>query len=362
MVSIIYPYRNLEQERLDNSLASLSLQDDKSFEVILVDYGSDDLHSKLLIELISKYPFVKYIYSYTQYQIWSRSKALNIGIKNASFEILFTADVDMIFTPDLVSFLIKEYKQDVVSCFKVAYLRKNFSFTNFPILEKNISNYSTSGAQGILLFSKSKAFSVLGYDEFMHGWGSEDNDFVNRLLSENLEFNFIEDIFVYHQWHQNFSSFNDLKLTSKLAVMNIQGLNSYKYYKNKELNQITVNRNWGVVVSKNDYEKLNFPTLHLNIDNKIASVDFLFNELMAINFGIVKIIVKDLNTKTNALSTLKNVIKKKSFKNRVFYDLKHINDQLLKFLFFQNILNYSLIIDLDGKSIELVYEKKAIIL
>ena len=54
MVSIIYPYRNLEQERLDNSLASLSLQDDKSFEVILVDYGSDDLHSKLLIELISK--------------------------------------------------------------------------------------------------------------------------------------------------------------------------------------------------------------------------------------------------------------------------------------------------------------------
>ena len=75
-----------------------------------------------------------------------------------------------------------------------------------------------------------------------------------------------------------------------------------------------------------------------------------------------EIIVKDLNTKTNALSTLKNVIKKKSFKNRVFYDLKHINDQLLKFLFFQNILNYSLIIDLDGKSIELVYEKKAIIL
>jgi glycosyltransferase involved in cell wall biosynthesis len=361
MVSIIYPYRNLEPERLSKSLASLSIQDDRSFEVILVDYGSDDFYSKLLIELISKYPFVKYIYSYTQYQIWSRSKALNIGIKNASFEILFTADVDMIFTPELISFLIKEYKQDVVSCFKVAYLKKK-ALTNFPIAEKNIISYSNSGAQGILLFSKSEAICVSCYDEFMHGWGSEDNDFVNRLLSNNLNFNFIEKIFVYHQWHQNFSSLNDLPLTSKLAVMNIQGLNSYKYHKNKALKQIAVNTNWGDVVLENDFEKLNFPTLHLNIDNKIASVDFLFYEISMVNFGIVKITVKDLNTRKYTLSNLKNIVKKKSFKNRVFYDLKHINDQLLKFLFFQNILNYSLIIDLDAKLIELVYEKKAIIL
>lgn len=357
MLSIIYPYRNLEQERLYKSLNSLSLQDNKNFEVILVDYGSDSCYSEMLIALIAKYPFVKYVYTHTKYQIWSRAKALNIGIKNASSEILFTADADMIFSPDLVNYLLTVYKNDVISCFKVAYLKKNFSFTTFPIVEKNIINYSTSGAQGILLFSKSQAFSVLGYDEFMHGWGSEDNDFVNRLLCKNLKFNFIENIFVYHQWHKNFSSLNDLQLTSKLAVMNVQGLNSYRYFKNKELKRITVNGNWGEVVSKNDYEKLNFPTLHLNIDNKIASVDFLFNELRTINFGIVKITVKGLYIRKYSLSSLKNIIKKKSFKNRIFYDLKYVNDQLIKFIFFQNILNYSLIVDLEANLIELVYEK-----
>mgnify|MGYP006168679861 CR=1 FL=1 len=36
--------------------------------------------------LLSQYHFVSYIYSYTEFEPWSRAKALNIGLKNSNME------------------------------------------------------------------------------------------------------------------------------------------------------------------------------------------------------------------------------------------------------------------------------------
>ncbi len=358
MISIIYPYRNLELLRLEKSLNSLRDQTINKFEVILVDYGSDSSYTNMVSNLVSKYSFVKYYYSYTQNQIWSRAKALNIGIKKANFDILFTADVDMIFKPELLCYLQNLDCRNTIFCFKVAYLKKAFSFDKFPIERYNIDSYSSTGAQGILLFSKEKSIKICGYDEFMHGWGSEDNDFLNRMRLSNLNYQYVDTLFVYHQWHSKFGSLNDRNLTKKLSVMNVQGFNSLRYERNKEKKIIAINKNWGKLIEESDFLKLSKPQKEIFIDNKIASIDFLLNELVSFKDEIIKVVIIDNKAiKTSFVKGFKNILFKNQRKDRIFYDFKEVNDKLLKEMIFNRILNYSLIIDFEKKAMELIFEK-----
>ena len=102
MLSIIYPYRNRELQRIKNSLDSLKVQTNKQFEVYFVNYGSELQHSMQIEKLCKEYEWVTYLLHSTQFQPWNKSRALNSVIKNLNTDFCFVADVDMIFHPEFV--------------------------------------------------------------------------------------------------------------------------------------------------------------------------------------------------------------------------------------------------------------------
>src|SRR5215204_1188495 len=96
-ITILYTFRNRDTRRIKNSLDSLAKQSVQNFNVIFVDYGSNDVVSSEIRVLLNQYDFVTYIYLFTQEQPWNKCKALNYAIRNLESDYCFTADADMIF-------------------------------------------------------------------------------------------------------------------------------------------------------------------------------------------------------------------------------------------------------------------------
>lgn len=348
MISIIYSYRNLDCQRLNLSLESLEKQSNKNFEVVLVDFGSNNYFSEAIKKVISKYSFVRYIYTYTENQIWSRSRALNLAIKESKFDKIFSSDVDMIFDEKLVDRLLDLYDEKKVTHFKVGYLKKKFKM---PIKNRDIESYSNKGAQGILLFSKSKAFEITGYDEFMCGWGCEDNDFLNRFKSIGIASEFYENILVYHQWHKKFTEYKDKSLTQNLAIMNVLGFNYFKLQRNITDKVIKVNEIWGKKITEDSYNDLFKIDNKIEINNKRAAFDFLINDLENTAYEKIYIVIID-SCRREPLQFLKAIIKNHAA-DRTYYSMKFINDVVLKKLVFMGVKNYYYNVDASLKRIEL---------
>ena len=122
MLTLIYPYRNREIERIRKSLNSLTNQTNKSFHVYFVDYGSDIETAKKTELLVQNFSFVKYQYYPTHFQPWNKSRALNSVIKKLNDGFCFVADVDMIFHPEFVERAISLQNNSTVTYFKVGFL------------------------------------------------------------------------------------------------------------------------------------------------------------------------------------------------------------------------------------------------
>ncbi|WP_278020440.1 glycosyltransferase family 2 protein [Flavobacterium ginsengisoli] len=205
MITIIFPYRNRESVRVKRSLDSLREQTNSDFEVVFVDYGSNSVSASNIKDLVANYKFVKYIYNYSEFQPWSRAKAINIGLKNATTEYIFTADVDMIFNPNFVCKL-HELKNPLKGYyFKVGFLNEKESESDKKFQDLEIDFSSGVGAQGLSLFHLNSLKEVRGYDEFLHFWGAEDIDIHNRLEKNGVESIFYsEEILMLHQWHTSY--------------------------------------------------------------------------------------------------------------------------------------------------------------
>lgn len=346
MISIIYSYRNLDCTRLKLSLESLEKQNNINFEVILVDYGSSKFFKEAVQKLTSQFSFVRYIYTNTEYQIWSRSRALNIGIKESKFNIIFSSDVDMIFNENLINNLLELYNEQKVTHFKVGYLKKG---VKLPIKTHDIESYSKIGAQGMLLFSKDKAFEITGYDEFMSGWGCEDNDFVNRFKLIGVTSEYHENILIYHQWHKKFAEYSDRTLTQKLGITNVIGFNHFKMQQNLINKVAQVNEIWGEKITEEQYKKLQQYQTTKFLNNKRATIDFLLNDLNVLKQ--THIIITEIDNK-DKFKFLKKIIRKEA-EDRTYYSMKFINDVILKKLIFLRAKNYYFQVDSSLKKIEL---------
>ena len=66
---------------LENCLNSLRNQTNTNYKVVLVDYGSSIEFKNKLTRLISNYPFVSLIRCETNLQLWCKSRAINIALK-----------------------------------------------------------------------------------------------------------------------------------------------------------------------------------------------------------------------------------------------------------------------------------------
>ncbi|MDP2060793.1 MAG: galactosyltransferase-related protein, partial [Flavobacteriaceae bacterium] len=228
MLTILYVYKDKDCVRLEHSLQSLKHQTFDDFKVILVDYGSNKKFSDELQKTIKKFNFVKVISSYNSNQIWSRAKALNIGIKalDISTDYVFTADIDMIFSENFVEKLTSLKKDNLAFFFKVGFLNQEESSCAKSFKDYKVSFASDVGAQGLSLFPLKALQEVGGFDEFFHFWGAEDTDLHNRLALAGYQIEFYNrEILMLHQWHPSYRSLEQNRLTLSPRLSNIARLN-----------------------------------------------------------------------------------------------------------------------------------------
>lgn len=353
MITVIYPYRNREPERVRRSLDSLKAQSDTNFKTVLVDYGSEVTVARSVQELLQQYPFVEYHYLFTKEQPWSRSIALNYAIRKADTEYCFMADIDMIFAPDFMAFANQNCQPDEGLYFPVGFLSKAESR-----LEKSFDQYSvkfTSNreAAGMSLFPTTKLQQIRGYDQFFHFWGSEDNDIHNRLKLSGCTIRFCDDkVRMLHQWHPNYRQTENRSLNRELQLSGIVELNQQHLWSNQEQRRIVVNsENWGLVITEKEYNALSDFPLQSCTNKKSVIQQLLFDRLPRLDNGqTLSVRIEEDGFYKSLKYKIKKILGKKVPE---YYTLKEINDLLLRHVVaLYAHLPYTCKICENGKAIE----------
>lgn len=357
MLTILYIYRNRELQRVKRSLDSLVAQKNLEFKVIFIDYGSSQSTALEVASLVSLYPFVTYHYSYCSAQLWSRAKAINIGLHLVETDFVFIADIDMIFSPDFVQILenIKDPKQSVF--FKVGFLSEKETQKCKNFEDYIVAHESSPGAQGLSLFPTKALLSIRGFDEFFHLWGGEDEDVHARLKISGLKVKFYgESVLMLHQWHPTYRNSLNKKLTTTVQHDTISKINQEHFRMNSILKKCIVNKeNWGNIITKNQFKALDKPDLVLQLQNKKEVIEnFLFSVLPKLSNQVLEVrIQEDAYPKT-----LKFHVKRFLGKSiPEYYSLKEINDVLLLHLIsFYSDAIYKYVVEENLKSITLTLQ------
>jgi glycosyltransferase involved in cell wall biosynthesis len=338
MLSILFPYRNRDLQRLTKSFDSLTKQTDDQFEVYFIDYGSAPELANEVKKLCLNYPFITYQYSPTQFQPWNKSRALNSIIKKLKTDFCFVADVDIIFHPKFVEISSGLMKTTITTYFQVGYLNATESQQDLDFHAYKNYRLSNDEATGLSLFPVKQLQDLRGFDEFYHFWGAEDTDIHIRLRNAGYEVNYYDaELLLLHQWHSSYQSLERNKLTPELKVTGILALN-HQHLKNAKDNNVTkVNNNyWGVSQSKDEFYQLENSKLFMEVTNEKRQVeDVLYGLLPFLTEEIIKIkFVKD-----PFYCSLKYQVKKLLGKKvPEYYTLKAINDKVLLHLisFYRN--------------------------
>lgn len=356
MISIIYAYRNRDLARVKASLDSLALQTNTNFEVRFVDYGSELNIANEMKELVLSYSFAQYFYVNTAKMLWNKSKALNFGIKMASNEYIFIADVDIIFSPDTVNFLIKNAKPTFVHLFRLNYLSKEESqklYQSFAINDLKVKH--SGNVNGLVLASKSAFYKVHGFDEFFHFYGSEDVDLYERFKNAGFEIIQHEETLFYHNWHPIYNSYDDSKMSLTPRIFNIKRINQQHYFFHQKNKSIVPNKQnqWGETLDENVISKLHNPDLVFTLNNVHAEIIHFFEvDLCTFQNKVVKI---EIN-KVSFEFLWKNRLKKWMGKSYIpVLSMKESNDIILSKIVYQYRHHYySYVIDPSFKKLTFI--------
>ena len=261
--SFIIGFRNRDYQRVKNSLDSLARQKEQNYEVVFVNYGSDEQITSEIEHLVKNYPFCRYIYSETRGMVWSRAHALNIGLRLAQGDYVIFSDIDLLFPANFTELLTQFLSDRTFLTHRCYYLPECFNVNSN--LNDKLEDVPVSYV-GLLLVSKGYALKIHGFDEFYQIWGAEDDDFIARLERAGLQRRVIDvnDIPVYHQWHHLASPKKPTPWY--LAELNYLYLNSKSQMDGKALSEPEVHGCDGAQpsIKRNDFGRI------LNIKDRPA--------------------------------------------------------------------------------------------
>ena len=101
-LTIVIPNRNRDLGRIKRSLKSVYPQLDNSTSLYLVDYGSVPDYQEQLQKVLKQFPNVGFILCPTFSQLWNKSRAINIVLKNCKTTFFMVCDMDMLWHPDFL--------------------------------------------------------------------------------------------------------------------------------------------------------------------------------------------------------------------------------------------------------------------
>ncbi|MCR9183580.1 MAG: glycosyltransferase, partial [Flavobacteriaceae bacterium] len=181
-ITILYAFRNRDTHRVKLSLQSLQKQTVQGFEVVFVDYGSDNEFSTPVKKMVERFDFASYHYISHPGLLWNKSKALNYGIRQAKCDSILINDVDVILHPKAMELFQSVSAPKRFSLFKIGYLPQSISLNEVATKPyEELTPTHTGDTFGIGLFPKAALEAVHGLDEFFHFYGSEDEDLIARL-------------------------------------------------------------------------------------------------------------------------------------------------------------------------------------
>lgn len=349
MITIVLTYRDRDLNIAKKCLDSLKHQSLNSFEVFLVNYGSNLSFSDKIQELSKNYSFVKLIDCPVEGQLWNKCRAINIALKQCTTPYFLVGDIDLIFHPNFVQ-ILNDKASDKVLYFQYGFLSKQESSETKEFQDYKIDFLGSDEVTGTTLFPTDILKKVNGYDEFYHGWGAEDTDIHLRLKNFGLAVEFYnEEVLVKHQWHPK--AYRS-KLSSKPFHSKLERIN-HNYMMLSEKNKriyANLNMDWGLMPIKEAYSKL---LLKPDLDISISNNELQFNALLAQfkNFTneVVKIKIIKASFNENSIQQLKKILNKKHIS---FVSMESLNNQLLETII-KNYRNLPYNYNFDRKASEI---------
>ncbi|MFD2727413.1 glycosyltransferase family 2 protein [Hyunsoonleella rubra] len=327
MITIVLTNRNRSLSLISKCFASLRGQNNQNFKCIVVDYGSNPQNQKLLQSEINKHANFELILCSTQKQLWCKSRAINLALKQCDTTYFFVGDIDMIYHPHFIEELhILKDKHKVVY-FKVGFLSENESNTDKDFEDYQIAFPSNEEATGMTLYKTEILKSINGYDEFYHGWGAEDTDVHVRLENANIEVAYFDrEILMLHQWHPKAYRGKD---SFEPFHFKLESIN-HKYLEfTRKTKKVVANTNfeWGHY-NASDYSVLEAPQQEFLITNELADVKgFIHNMFLDHAHQVISVKIKEHSEYNSLKQTAKKLIHKKT---KEFLPLEEVNDLLLE--------------------------------
>lgn len=155
------------------------------------------------------------------------TRALNIGVRNAKYDILLVTGPEVKPHPDTLKKLAECKGQNVIC--RVWDQDESGKLTS---LVHNGYRDKTPQPYFLGMFNKADIEKINGWDEdFMDGYAYEDNDFGNRWVRAGLPFTVREDIQATHQYHLRGETIPG-GLSVNLAIYNRNNEQGVTYCKN----------------------------------------------------------------------------------------------------------------------------------
>jgi len=243
-IDFVISVRNRDNKRIQRCVDSL--RSDITGEIYVVDYGSD---------IPIKVNNCKVLRINTD-NIWNKSHALNIGIKQCKNDFIGTVDCDMVLKPTIFdklkvvlnewSFIYtKNVRRVLPEVFDWGLTFEQIEKISTPWFQ-NKKNNDDLAVGGIQIFSKRWIYTVKGYDENFAYWGGMDNDIYYRAIRTGLVLVDINEL-ILHQEHQNKKEENLVSLEEREVAYNRRSI--YRMYLDyKEKNSMNVgNKIWGEI-------------------------------------------------------------------------------------------------------------------
>lgn len=334
-VQIIFAFRDRDADRVRLSLTSLKTQTQNSFNVIFIDYGSQNIYAHKVKEIVSRFAFATYYYVGHPGLLWNKSKAINYGLRKAQSDYIITVDVDVLFTENFVETALKLASASSFLLFKIGYLSERVTAQQQQRLNLNsIEPTHIGDTFGIGLFPRSTLEAVGGLDEFFHFYGSEDEDLNYRVLISGVTSNNCDELLLYHQWHERYPQGKDHQLTVIPRLRNVLRINQRHFLWHKEQKIVHPNpKTWGRCYRKDDAIILEDPKFKVHLDNISSHVEHFFGAAIYTYSGsVIQVVIRE----APYFKSLKHQIRKAMGKQtQPYITLKTINDLILKEIVFR---------------------------
>tara|TARA_Y100000034_G_scaffold39560_1_gene48800 strand:+ start:2005 stop:2700 length:696 start_codon:yes stop_codon:yes gene_type:complete len=174
MISLVTTYKN-RRHHIEKTLPTWLNQTESDYEVIILDYDSDDDLHGFLSSLNSKVK-VKHIKCPNK-PLFVLSHARNVGANEVDQDWILFIDIDTCLYENSIHYLMQIIKDS----------NNNYFAATGSEIRKEIIN------GGLILVKKTSHCNMMGFNEDIKGWGYEDIDYKKRLEQRGEKFEIIDE-------------------------------------------------------------------------------------------------------------------------------------------------------------------------